>query len=445
VPAGRLERLARFGLLAGELAAGSLVDGARRAFGAAAGGGANAGGVASALLSVANAERLAKRLAQLRGAAMKLGQLLSLESADILPPELAEVLAVLRSTADTMPASQLRRVLGREYGKGWEARFAAFDFEPVAAASIGQVHRVRAADGRDLALKIQYPGIARSIESDVDNVAALLRLSRILPVEIDVSGIVREAKRQLRLEADYHVEAANLRRYRGLLAGEPQLSVPRVHDDLTTKRVLAMDWAAGRPIEDLADPGTPQALRDAAGERLQRLLFRELFEFRFVQTDPNFANYLYDAEADCLWLLDLGSAREYEAGFVSRYAQLCRGVVDGDREAVRRAAVAIGYLRDDDPEERARSAVDLMFLVCEPFRRAGVYDFARSTLAVRARDAGFDLAFRKGFLRAPPAETVFLHRKLVGIFLLCGRIRARVDVRSLLLPLLERDAPAPSA
>ena len=121
VPAGRLERLARFGLLAGELAAGSLAEGARRAFAGAS----EAGGVAGALLSVANAERLAKRLAQMRGAAMKLGQLLSLESADILPPELAEVLSVLRSTADTMPASQLRRVLGREYGKGWEARFAS--------------------------------------------------------------------------------------------------------------------------------------------------------------------------------------------------------------------------------------------------------------------------------------------------------------------------------
>jgi predicted unusual protein kinase regulating ubiquinone biosynthesis (AarF/ABC1/UbiB family) len=436
VPAGRLERLARFGLLAGELAAGSLVEGARRAFA-----GAETGGVAGALLNVANAERLARRLAQLRGAAMKLGQLLSLESADILPPELTEVLAMLRSDADTMPASQLRRVLGREYGKGWEARFAAFDFEPVAAASIGQVHRARAADGRDLALKIQYPGIARSIESDVDNVAALLRVARVLPVEIDVSGIVREAKLQLRQEADYLREAAHLRRYRELLAGEGQLRVPAVHDDLTTRRVLAMDWAPGRPIEDLADPATPQALRDAAGALLQRLMFRELFEFHFVQTDPNFANYLFDAEDDCLRLLDLGGAREYEPGFAAQYARLCRGVLAGDAEAVRRAAVAIGYLRDDDPEDRAASAVELMFLVCEPLRREGVYDFARSTLATRTRDAGLDLAFRKGFLRAPPPETVFLHRKLVGTFLLCARIRARVDVRSLLLPFLGAAAP----
>lgn len=432
VPEGRAERIGRLATLFAGIAGESALELLRRAAGAGE-------RDAPLLLTQANALRLTETLADLRGAAMKLGQLLSLESADILPPELAEVLSVLRSTADTMPASQLRRVLGREYGKGWEARFASFDFEPVAAASIGQVHRVRAADGRDLALKIQYPGIARSIESDVDNVAALLRISRILPVEIDVSGIVREAKVQLRQEADYLQEAAHLRRYRSLLADEPRLWVPAVHDDLTTKRVLAMDWAAGRPIEDLADPSTPQARRDAAGELLQRLMLRELFEFRFVQTDPNFANYFYDADADCLRLLDLGAAREYDASFVGHYARLCRAVVGGDREGVRRAAVEIGYLREDDPADRARSAVALMFLVCEPFRREGVYDFARSTLAVRARDAGLDLAFRKGFLRAPPPETVFLHRKLAGTFLLCGRIRARVDVRSMLLAFLDRE------
>ena len=117
----------------------------------------------------------------------------------------------------------------------------------------------------------------------------------------------------------------------------------------------------------------------------------------------------------------------------------------GDREAVLSAAVAIGYLRRDDPVERLNAALDLMLLVCEPLVHEGPYDFARTTLAVRARDAGFDLAFRKGFLRAPPAETVFLHRKLAGTFLLSSRIRARVDVRALLEPLLTRAvAPAPS-
>jgi predicted unusual protein kinase regulating ubiquinone biosynthesis (AarF/ABC1/UbiB family) len=337
-----------------------------------------------------------------------------------------------------MPTSQLRRVLGREWGKGWEARFERFELEPIAAASIGQVHRARARDGRELALKIQYPGVARSIDSDVDNVAALLHASRILPIEIDVSGIIAEAKRQLRQEADYLAEAASLRRFAALLADEPALFVPRVHDDLTTKRVLAMDLASGVPIESLGEPGVPQARRDAIGALLQRLMFRELFEFRFVQTDPNFANYLVDPERDRLLLLDFGSTRDYEAAFVARYAELCRGVIRGDRAAVRDAAVAIGYLRRDDPEGRVAAAVDLMFLVCEPLVHAGPYDFARTTLALRTRDAGIDLAFEKRFLRAPPAETVFLHRKLAGTFLLSGRIRARVDVRAILEPLIER-------
>jgi predicted unusual protein kinase regulating ubiquinone biosynthesis (AarF/ABC1/UbiB family) len=441
VPAGRLERFVRLGFLATELAAGGLIEGARRALGA----GTTAAATASALLSPGNAERLARRLSQLRGAAMKLGQLLSLESADILPPEFSAALASLRASADTMPVSQLRRVLGREYGKGWEQRFERFDFEPIAAASIGQVHAARARDGRELALKIQYPGVARSIDSDVDNVATLLSAARILPVEIDVSGIVAEAKRQLRQEADYLAEAASLRRFRDLVADEPALFVPRVHDDLTTRRVLAMDFARGVPIETLGEPGTKQERRDSVGALLQRLMFREIFEFRFVQTDPNFANYLVDPDQDRLVLLDFGASREYDADFVARYAELVRGVMRDDRAAVHEAALAIGYLRREDPAARAEAALDLMFLVCEPLRHTGRYDFARTTLAVRARDAGFDLAFEKGFLRAPPAETVFLHRKLAGTFLLSGRIRARVDVRALLEPILSRAAgPAPS-
>ncbi|MCX5738271.1 MAG: AarF/ABC1/UbiB kinase family protein, partial [Proteobacteria bacterium] len=259
VPAGRLERLARFGLMAGEFAAGGLVEGTRRFFGG------TAADAASAMLNPESARRLAQRLSRLRGAAMKLGQLLSLESTDILPPAFAEALAVLRASADTMPPAQVRRVLGREYGKGWEARFRDFDWEPLAAASIGQVHAATADDGRDLALKIQYPGIAKSIDSDVDNVAALLRLGRFLPGEIDLSGILTEAKRQLRQEADYLVEADHLRRYAALLADEPLLLVPCVHDDLSTRRVLAMERVYGEPIESLAGASVAQERRDAVG------------------------------------------------------------------------------------------------------------------------------------------------------------------------------------
>jgi predicted unusual protein kinase regulating ubiquinone biosynthesis (AarF/ABC1/UbiB family) len=430
VPAGRLERLARFGLMAGEFAAGGLLEGTRRFFGA------TAADAASAMLNPESARRLAQRLARLRGAAMKLGQLLSLESTDILPPEFAEALAVLRASADTMPPAQVRRVLGREYGKGWEALFRDFDWEPLAAASIGQVHAATADDGRQLALKIQYPGIAKSIDSDVDNVATLLRLGRFLPGEIDLRDILAEAKRQLRQEADYLVEADHLRRYAALLADEPRLLVPRVHDDLSTLRVLAMDRVYGEPIESLAGAGVAQERRDAVGHALERLVFRELFEFHFMQTDPNFANYLLSPDTDRVALLDLGSARAFDPAFCERYARIVRGAMASDRREIRAAAIAIGYLPEREREDRARGVEDLILLICEPLRHEGVYDFGRSQVPSRTRDLGFDLAFRKGFLRPPPPETVFLHRKLVGSFLLCARIRARVDVNALIRPLI---------
>jgi aarF domain-containing kinase len=438
VPAGRVERMLRFGLLAGEFAASGALHGARRLLGSAAESGA------AALLSAENARKLARRLARMRGAAMKLGQLLSLESEDILPREFADALAVLRSQADTMPASQVRRVLGREYGKGWEARFRELDFDPIASASIGQVHRAVASDGRELALKIQYPGVARSIDSDVDNVATLLRLSRLLPVDLDLGGIIDEAKRQLRQEADYLREAASLRRYTALVADEPALVVPAVHEDLTTRRVLAMGYLRGRPVEELGQGGASQERRDAVGQLLQRLVFRELFEFHFMQTDPNFANYFLEPGDGRVVLFDFGSAREFVPAFADRYARICRAVIEGNRPAIRDLAVEIGYLPAGEREERAEGVVDLILLVCEPLRRAGPYDFAHSRLAVRARDLGLDLAFRRGFLHAPPPETVFLHRKLVGSFLLCARIRARFDCQKLVLPFLARSKPAPS-
>lgn len=432
VPQSRLGRFARIGLAAAELAAGGVLEGLR---GLAR---SDRDTTGSVVFSARTAQRLAARLAHLRGAAMKLGQIVSLQGEDVLPPQLAQALAVLRSGAAPMPTSQLRRVLGREYGKGWEARFAHFDFEPIAAASIGQVHRARARDGRDLALKVQYPGVARSIVSDVDNVAVLLRLLNLLPLDLDVGAIALEAKRQLVQEADYLRESHLLEHYARLVADEPALLVPRVHWDLTTPRVMAMDYAEGLPLETLSGLDVPQSRRDAVGTLLEKLLFRELFEFRVMQTDPNFANYLFQPQSGRVVLLDFGATHRFSAAFVNHYARITRAVIDEDLDAVARGALAIGYVAPDDRPERVRAAVDMILLVCEPLRHRGRYDFAASGLAARARDLGFDLAFRRGLLQAPPPETLFLHRKLVGSFLLLARIGARIDVRALVLPFLPR-------
>lgn len=416
----------QLGLMAGELILGGVVEGVRRV------GGAPVAGSGNPMLNPRTARRIAERLSHMRGAAMKLGQLLSLEGPDFLPPEFADALSMLRAGADPMPHAQLRRVLGREYGSGWEARFGRFDFEPVAAASIGQVHYAVTADGREVALKIQYPGVARSIDSDVENVIGLLRLLKLLPGNIDMRDTIAEAKRQLHQEADYIKEAELLRRYGKLVADEPRLHVPAVHGDLTTRRILAMDFVSGEPFEALADPAVPQSRRDAMGRVLMRLLFRELFEFRFMQTDPNFANYLYDPAGNRIVLLDFGSVRRFETRFVARFLRLCKAIVAGDRNAVRRLAGEIGYVHLDDPPEVIERGVDLILLVCEPLRHRGPYDFARSNLPQRARDAGFDLLLNSESLRAPPPETLFLHRKLAGSFLILARIGARVNVHKLI-------------
>ena len=435
VPQSRFGRFASVAMAAGELALGGLAEGVRRL---AAGGGAGGASSATVFLSADNARRLAARLAKLRGGAMKLGQMISLQGSDLLPPEFAQALAILRSQAAPMPLAQLRRVLGREYGKGWQRRFAWFDEEPIAAASIGQVHRARTLDGRELALKVQYPGVARSIASDVDNIASVLRLMKVLPNNADIPAIAAEAARQLAQEADYLAEAASLERYAKLVADEPDLLVPRTHADLTTPRILAMDYMAGEPLETLADPAVAQVTRDAVGTLLERLMFRELFEFGTMQTDPNFANYLWQPDTGKVVLLDFGATMRFDATFVDAYARITRAVMAGDRDAVARRAIDIGYAVEGDPDELVDATVELIMLVCEPLRQRGRYDFAASDLPSRARALGFDLGIRQGLLRVPPPQTMFLHRKLVGSFLTLAHIGARVDARSLVRPLLDR-------
>jgi predicted unusual protein kinase regulating ubiquinone biosynthesis (AarF/ABC1/UbiB family) len=209
-----------------------------------------------------------------------------------------------------------------------------------------------------------------------------------------------------------------------------------VHEDLTTRRVLAMDYMPGAPLSVLERPDTPQQRRDRVGGMLYHLMFRELFEFGVMQTDPNFGNYLLDPGSGDLVLLDFGSATEYPADFTSLYAQICRAILAQDEDEIRRVAVEIGYLHEGDPESHVREVVDLLLIVCEPLSRPGVFDFAQSDLIPRARDAGLELVLRSGHFKPPPPATMFLHRKLVGSFLLCARMGARVPVHDLVTPFL---------
>lgn len=431
VPGGRLSRLARLGSLATGVAGGMLAEGARQL---AAG---KRPKVSELVLTPANARRVAEQLAQLRGAAMKVGQLMSMDAGSLLPPELADILARLREDARTMPMSQVVEVLETHWGKGWEQGFERFSFTPCAAASIGQVHRARTRDGQELAIKLQYPGVRRSIDSDVDNVATLLRVSGLLPKSLDLGPLLAEAKRQLHEEADYRREAENLHRFGALLADAEDFVLPRAVDALTRSDILAMSWVEGVAVEALADPqAADQALRDRVASLLIGLLFRELFEFRLIQTDPNFANYRFDAASGRLVLLDFGATRPYAEPVVAAYRRLMTGAVHGDRAAMGEAAQAIGYFQGQIHAAQRDAVIDLFATACEPLRHPGAYDFGASDLPLRLRDAGLKLSMERDFWHTPPADALFLHRKLGGLYLLAARLRARVEVARLAAPWL---------
>ena len=426
VPAGRLARMARLGTLATGIAGGMIAEGARQL---AQG---NRPKVSDLLLTPANAKRVADELSRLRGAAMKVGQLLSMDAGDMLPAELSEILARLRSDAKPMPLSQLAKVLDANWGKDWNTRFQQFSFQPLAAASIGQVHSAHTKDGRHLALKIQYPGVRESISSDVDNVATLLRISGLIPKSIDYQPLLEEAKQQLHQEADYLQEAAYMRRYQTLLADSPEFTLAAVHDDFTTANILAMTHVSGVPIESLAH--APQAERDRVMHLLLGLLFREIFSFHLVQTDPNFANYRYNHQTQQLILLDFGATREYPTTIADGYRQVMQGAAQGDRAMMDAGAAQIGFFQAFIKPEQRTAVLDLFEQACEPLRWQGVYDFGTSNLASRIRDAGMALSMEQDYWHTPPADALFLHRKLGGLYLLAAKLRARVDVGELFAP-----------
>jgi predicted unusual protein kinase regulating ubiquinone biosynthesis (AarF/ABC1/UbiB family) len=430
VPSGRWERLARLGGLATMVAGGMLAEGARQL------GQGKRPKMSDLLLTPANVRRVADQLSQLRGAAMKVGQLISMDAGDLLPPELAQILARLRADATAMPKRQVISVLTANWGPGWAQRhFTHFSFIPLAAASIGQVHEARSHDGRRLAIKVQYPGVRQSIDSDVDNVATLLKMSGLLPRDLDIAPLLLEAKQQLHDEADYLQEGAYLQRYAALLAASPDFALPALQADLTTRSVLAMSFVGGVPIEQLAQ--ATQAVRNRAAELLVRLLLREIFEFQLVQTDPNFANYRYDLTTQQLILLDFGATRPYATQMVDNLRDLMAAALSDDTVGMTEVAIALGYFDRQTLDHHRQAVLSLFSLACEPLRCQGAYDFGRSDLALRLRQAGLALGRSRDFWHIPPVNLLFLHRKLGGLYLLAARLKAQVNVQQLVQDFLQ--------
>ncbi|MCR9538999.1 ABC1 kinase family protein [Vibrio alginolyticus] len=428
LPTHRISRFSKFASLATRVAGNVIAEGTKQI---AKG---NKPKAKDLLLTPQNIARLTDQLAHLRGAAMKLGQMLSMDAGDVLEPELADILSRLRSNADPMPAKQLNAVMESSLGTNWKAEFLSFNFKPIASASIGQVHQAYSDAGDNLAVKVQYPGIRKSIDSDVDNVGTLLKVVGLIPESVDYKGLLEEAKKQLHDEADYAREAQFAIRYHDALKEHPHFVVPKIHTESCSDSLLAMEFIDGSPIEQIEH--YDQSTRDFVMHSLLELLFRELFEFKMVQTDPNFANYLYIENTRQIGLLDFGATREYSERFSTGYRQAFASVVNNDEQGLNNALEQIGFFSQTILPDQRQAILDLVKMACEPMLVDEPYDFKASGLAQKLREAGTILSMEQEYWHTPPADALFLHRKIGGMYLLAARIGAKVNIRQLVQPYL---------
>ncbi|KAF7910305.1 uncharacterized protein EAE98_012122 [Botrytis deweyae] len=430
VPSSRLGRLWNYSGLAAGMVGGAISESLRRV-----GGG---GGEGSFMLSAGNMDRLVTKLSRMRGAALKLGQMISFQDSKMLPAPIQEVMQRVQDRADYMPASQRNKVLIANLGPEWRGLFGEFEEVPLAAASIGQVHRATLkSTGAKVAVKIQYPGVADSIDSDLNNLAILLTASRLLPKGLFLDKTIANARTELGWECDYIREAECGLRFQELLADEEDVFVvPKVFSEASGKQVLTMEYMEGVGVTRVQS--FTQEQRDWIGTQILRLCLREITEFKYMQTDPNWTNFLYNAQTNKLELLDFGASREYPEEFITKYTQLLDAASRSERDTVRALSIDLGYLTGQESKAMLDAHIQSVLTLAEPFLESSpeIYDFRDQTITERVK-ALIPIMIRER-LAPPPEETYSLHRKLSGAFLLCARLGSRVRCRELFTNSMEK-------
>ncbi|GLV37119.1 Coenzyme Q8 [Carabus blaptoides fortunei] len=424
VPSSRIGRMVSFGSLAAGLGIGTAAEFARRTFGVS-----DSGDNVGMFLTPANTDRIVNTLCKVRGAALKIGQILNIQDESIVSPHIAQAFERVRRSADFMPNWQVEKVLKSELGDDWNTKFEAFDIKPFAAASIGQVHWGKTKNGTEIAMKIQYPGVAKGIESDIDNLVGIMKVWNLFPEGMFIDNLVVVAKRELAWEVDYIREAECTRKFKELLEPYPEYYVPGVIDDLSTKQIFTTELIEGIPVDQCVNMDL-ETRKDIA-RKAMKLCVLELLEFKYMQTDPNWANFFYNKNTGQLVLLDFGASRGYSKQFMDIYVKIIKAAAEDDRETVLKHSRELGFFTGYESKIMEEAHVDATMILGEIFRCKGEFNFAEQDTTKQIQNLVPTMLAHR--LCPPPEEIYSLHRKLSGVFLLCSKLKVAINCRDIFL------------
>jgi predicted unusual protein kinase regulating ubiquinone biosynthesis (AarF/ABC1/UbiB family) len=439
IPRSRLARTARFGgLVAGQGLrwAGTRVANRTRSDDAAE--------LAMEERALRTADELVARLGEMKGAAMKLGQVLSTLDFDLVPPGeregFKERLAALRDQAPKAPFKDLRKLMERELGGPLAEHFAEFHEDAIAAASIGQVHRAVTRDGREVAVKVQYPGVAEAVETDLRNIGLLMPLIKRLAPGLDAKAIAAELRDRVGEELDYELEAQHQRAVARVFRGHPFIRVPEVDTALSTRRVLVSEFVHGLDFGRVKQ--LPEAERDRFGEIVFRFFYGLLMQESLAAGDPHPGNYLL-CDDGRVCFLDFGLMRRMDPEYLDAERVLARAVIAGDAEEVHRGLTELGYLPDPgqfDPQrvlEQLQAAGEWYFTI--GFRRLDP-EYVRATVELSSSPRS--PFFEQMRHQTIPPQAVLLRRMEGLIFSVLGELRAGADWGALALEYMAGEPPS---
>ena len=397
------------------------------------------------------AEYLVSEMGKLKGSIVKIGQMMALYGEHFLPDEVTRAFHQLNDQTIALDWHVIEKHLKQELG---EKRFndLVIDQEPLGAASLAQVHRARRkSDGLELVLKIQYPGVAEAIDSDLSLVAQMMRFARIAPQTREFEEWLEEVRTMMHREVNYPQEMETTRLFNKYLQGDERYIVPKVYPNYSTPRILAMSYEHGVPINSNAIMTLSQERRNKLAEASLEICCREVFEWGEMQTDPNFGNYLVrlgdgHSTPDKIILLDFGAVRDFPDDLLTLARTLTKASVLRDRETLIASMKGFGFF-DEMALENKKKIAEVCLLAVEPFTdlrdappetisEDGKYIWAKSNLHTRVLMQATKSAAHREF-SVPPKELMFISRKFIGAYTFMTVIDAKIYAYDIIKPFLK--------